>query len=140
MLALDAHAVGGDPDERIEPEDRERELCDELRERVDTLDVRHLVHEHVAAALLGPVVGVVRQQHDGIDDAPRDRNIESPASQQRHRTRDAEPNRDPLREREPTAVFDALAAPRQSRDGERAGEKATENAERPDEPDDGRAP
>ena len=89
VLALELHAAVRDPHERIEPEQRERELPGELRERVEPLHVRHLVHEHEAAALFGPVVGVVGQQHDGIDDAPRHGNAELVAAEQDERTVDA---------------------------------------------------
>src|SRR5690349_24462317 len=90
MLALDAHPVRGDPHKRVEPEDCDRQLGNDLRERVDALDVRHLVHEHVSTPLLGPAVGVVRQQYYGVDDAPRYRHLETSAAKERHRPCDAE--------------------------------------------------
>ena len=62
----------------------------ELRQRVEPLHVRHLVHEHEAAALLRPLVGIVGKEHDGIDDAPRDRNAEPIAAEQGERTIDVE--------------------------------------------------
>ena len=51
----------GEPHEWIEPERGEDQLRNELRERVDALDVGHLMHENVAAALICPIVGIVRQ-------------------------------------------------------------------------------
>jgi hypothetical protein len=116
VLTLHLHAAVRDPDERVEPEQRERELSGELRQRVEPLDVRHLVHEHEAAAFVGPGVGVVGQQHDGIDDAPRHRDAELVAAHERERAIDAERLAELLREREPVAVVDAIALPREGRD------------------------
>src|SRR5438045_8453362 len=84
------------------------------------------------------VIGVVGEEHDGVYDAPCDWNLETTAPEQRHRSGNAKANRDVLREGQPPAVFHALTATGQSRDGECAGDEAAEDSQGPDEPDDAR--
>src|SRR5438105_6824405 len=137
MLALDAHAVRSDPDEGVEPEEGDRELRDDLRERIDALDVRHLVDEHISTPIIGPAVGIVGQEHDRIDDSPRSRHIEPTAPQERHWPCDAEADRDALRQRKPSSIVDALAASRQSRYGNGTGDEPAEDGEGAKQPEDG---
>ena len=135
VLALELHAAVGDPDERIEPEQRERELAGELRERVEPLHVRHLVHEHEAPALFGPAVGVVGQQHDWIDDAPRDGNAELVAAQERERPVDLQRTAHTLRERKPASVVHARALARELRDHRRANRESRKDDHCTEEPE-----
>ena len=135
MLALELEAAVGDPDERVEPEQGERELAEELGQRIEPLHVRHLVHEHVAPPLLRPLVGVVGEEHDRVDDPPGDRDAEPIAAEEDERTLDAQRVGEALREGEPAAVVDACAAPREPRDDDRAGGEPQEDdggAERPE--------
>ena len=128
--------------ERIEPEQGEGDLSHELGERVEALHVRHLVHEHVAAALLGPFVGVLGKQHHGVHDPPGHRHAEPVAAHQRERAIDAQRAREALREREPAAVVDAAALAREPRhdDGTDAEpEHHRRRAERPEHEEDRRA-
>jgi hypothetical protein len=48
----------GEPDERIEPEDRNGELCSELGQCIESFDVRHLVHENESSSFLRPFFSV----------------------------------------------------------------------------------
>ena len=113
VLALELHAAHGDPHQRIEPEQGEGDLTHELGERVEPLHVRHLVHEHVAAPLLRPLVGILGEQHHGVDDPPGDRHAEPVAAHQRERASDAQRVGEALRERQPAAVVDTLAPARE---------------------------
>jgi len=98
VLSLDAQPMSCEPDERIEPEDGDGDLRGELRQCVEALHVRHLVHEYEAASRFRPFICVWRQQNCGIDDAPCDGNAKSIAVQQRQRSIDTESRRCALSE------------------------------------------
>src|SRR5205823_1301493 len=80
VLAFQTHLMGCDPEERIEPEDRDGDLRQKLGECIEPLHVCHLMNQHEASPLLGPAVGVLRQKHCWINDAPRHRNGEPVAA------------------------------------------------------------
>ena len=46
MLALETHPAHRHPDQRMEPQQRQRKLRHKLRERVKALHVRELVRQH----------------------------------------------------------------------------------------------
>ena len=62
------------------------------------------------------------------------------AAEQRHRTTNAQPHRNPLRKRQPAAIVDAFAPASETRDSNGAGEEAAENGERPEKPEYGSNP
>ena len=98
MLALDAHAMGSEPDEWIEPENRNRNLRDELSECVETLHVGHLVNENESTSLFRPLNRIGWKKNCGIHDAPRHGDSKLVASQESERPRNAETISETLRE------------------------------------------
>jgi hypothetical protein len=89
MLALDSHLMSGEPDERIEPENRDCDLSRELRESVESFHVRHFVDQNETSSLFRPFFGVRRKKDRGINDSPRHGNTEPVSVQQSERTIDA---------------------------------------------------
>ena len=134
MFALNAHLMRGDPDERIEPEERDGKLCKELRQRIEAFDVCHLVHQHEAAAFFRPAVGVLRQKNRWINDSPRHWHGQPFPAQQCQRTRDAEPVGETLRERQPDPVLDASAIARELTDSPGPKSQAEQHEQSTDEP------
>ena len=61
VLALLAQALRGEPDERVEPVRRPQTFGGHLREPVAAADVRELVQEHDAHAIVGPLARRCRQ-------------------------------------------------------------------------------
>src|SRR5437016_6896964 len=72
VLAFVPQARAGDPQQRVEPVGASQELGANLYEPVRTCDVRELVRKDDMDTLLRPPVGVLRQQHLGRYDSPRD--------------------------------------------------------------------
>ena len=62
-LGVTPDARRGDPGERMEPPQRQRDFADQLGEPVEALHVGKLVEEHQPAALLGPGAGAGRDEH-----------------------------------------------------------------------------
>ena len=75
MLALETHPAHRHPDQRMEPQQRQRKLRHKLRERVKALHVRELVRQHGDPLFFVPLRGGRRQQNHGIDDPPRHRDV-----------------------------------------------------------------
>ena len=61
VLAFDAHLMRRHLDQRVEPEERDRKLRQQLSESVEALYVSHLVDQHESTTLLRPAVGILRQ-------------------------------------------------------------------------------
>jgi len=62
----------GHPEQRIEPVDASQELCRHVHQPVPAANVRELVTENDAHAVLGPVARRSGQNHFGPKEPPRD--------------------------------------------------------------------
>src|SRR5438477_9288785 len=72
LLAFAAQAVFGGPEERIEPIDGADQLGEHVNNPVAAADVRQLVGEYDAYAVVRPVIGEGGQEHNRTTDAPCD--------------------------------------------------------------------
>ena len=105
-LAFDAQPLRGDPDERIEPVDGARHLRDRLDRAIPPLDVRQLVCQHRCPALVGPRVGIDRQQHDRPRPAPGHRHTGPRAAEQSNGAHEAQAVGQVVQEVSPAGVHD----------------------------------
>jgi hypothetical protein len=86
-LALDAQPPGRNPCERVEPVDGARGVRERLGQAIVALDVAELVREHGAPLLARPGLGVLGQQHRGMEQAGGHRHAARASAQQAHGAR-----------------------------------------------------
>jgi hypothetical protein len=134
MLALDTHAMRSVPDKRVEPEDCDRELRDQLRERVESFNVRHLVNQNETPSLLGPGVSVLRKEHGRIHDSPRYRHRQTLTAKERQRTSHPKAVCETLSERKPKTIFDPRAFACELTNSPRSDRETEEHEHCTDEP------
>ena len=119
QLALRAQPPRRPPDARVRPVQRARQGGESLHEAVAPRDVRQLVQQHGAAAVVGPRVGGCGQ-HEGRTPGPvRHRHQLAGALQQPHRPSDARLPRRFVEEAPPRRVVDLTRGARQAPQHER---------------------
>ena len=117
---------------------RGRDLCSELRQRVEAFDVCHLVNEHESPAFFRPLFRVRREEHGRINDAPRHGDTKTVAVEQSQRAVDSQSSRHALSEGQPGAIDDARSFTRQLAHAYRTKGEPKEHENRSGDPEYGK--
>ena len=108
-LAVLPQTPAGDPHERVEPVNGSKHFRRHLNRPVAAEDVRELVSDHHARAILGPLVRRPWQNHPGPEEPPGDQHRGVIALQQQDRAAQRVSRRDRFRQLGPRALDHALS-------------------------------
>ena len=119
-LALGSQMLRGRPYQRMEPIECAHDASQRVTQQITATDVRQLVEEHHATALVAPLLGARRQHDSWTQDAAREWHLDRRAHDEPRRMVEIQPVGDVVHRAEPRLVAQRARTRDDATHGDRA--------------------